>query len=169
MNQAVTLSEQKYGEFQYWGNSFTGYDNESIEAWYNKYFRPYVKTLKTDKKNGSLVVYLADGSKFKIFNHYVAGTDPNANVSSIHLYFYPYANSNTSISGKDYFSFYINYNTNKKWAAIEPYKYGWDGTKEKLINGTYGCRLNNPNVRHYCTALIQYNNWKIPEDYPYKF
>ncbi len=168
MNQAVTLSEQKYGEFQYWGNSFAGYNCKYMEEWYNKYFRPYVKTLKTECVDGVLYVYLADGSKFKIFNYSASGTDPNTNVSAIHLYFYPYANRKTSILGKDCFTFYINYYTNKKWAAIEPYKYDWDGTREHLINGTYGCRLNK-GFPHYCTALIQYSNWKIPEDYPYKF
>ena len=169
MNQAVTLSEQKNGEYQYWGNSFTAYDSKSMEEGYNKYFRPYVKTLKTERGDGVLYVYWADGSKFKIFNHYAPSTDPNTNVSSIHLYFYPYANRKTSILGKDCFTFFINYNTNKKWAPIEPYKFSWDGTREHLINGYYGCRLNNPKTHHYCTALIQYNNWKIPEDYPYKF
>lgn len=169
MNQAVKMSELTNGEFKYWGSSFQGYDNDSIEAWYNNYFRPYVKTLKTEKEGGILYVYLADGSKFRVFNHRSATTDPNLSVSSIHLYFYPNANNRTNIHGKDYFTFFINSSTNSKWAPFEPYKFGWDGTRDKLINGTYGCRLNNTDAKHYCTALIQYNNWKVPDDYPYKF
>ena len=169
MNEAVKMSELTNGEFKYWGSSFQGYDNDSIEAWYNKYFRPYVKTLKTDKEGGILYVYLADGSKFRVFNHVTAGAEPGVSVNSIHLYFYPNANTKTDIMGKDLFTFFINSGVNQKWAPFEPYKFSWNGTRDNLINGTYGCRLNNTNAKHYCTALIQYNNWKVPKDYPYKF
>lgn len=50
----------------------------------------------------------------------------------------------------------------------EPYKYAWDGNKDSLYaNSSYGCSKTNHN-NHYCTAVIQMNNWKIPNDYPYK-
>ena len=38
---------------------------------------------------------------------------------------------------------------------------------ELLNDSTYGCK--NSNYKVYCTALIQENGWKIPEDYPFKF
>ena len=56
--------------------------------------------------------------------------------------------------------------------SFEPYKYGWDGTKDGLYNGITlnsvfvgGCNKNNVG---FCTALIQYNGWKIPDDYPFR-
>lgn len=168
MNQAVKMSELTNGEFKYWENSFAGYDYDSIEAWYNKYFRPYIKTLKTEKESGILVVYLADGSKFRIFNFKPSSSETTI-ANAIHLYYYPYSNSKTDIAGKDFFTFYINDGTNKKWAVVEPYKFGWDGKRNTLFNGTYGCRINNTNAKHYCTAIIQYNGWKVPKDYPFKF
>lgn len=49
---------------------------------------------------------------------------------------------------------------------MEPYKAGWNGDINKLYEGsTFSCKTGN---RHYCTAIIQDNGWKIPDDYPYK-
>ena len=42
-------------------------------------------------------------------------------------------------------------------------------TREELLNNSeYGCNKSSP-YKVYCTALIQENNWEIPEDYPFKF
>lgn len=46
--------------------------------------------------------------------------------------------------------------------GFEPYKYYWNGSRESL---EYNCKNSHP---EYCTALIQINGWKIPDDYPYK-
>ena len=55
------------------------------------------------------------------------------------------------------------YHVNK---GVEPYKYNWDGTANNLYNDhLHGCKTGNG---AFCTALIQYNGWKIPKDYPYK-
>lgn len=52
--------------------------------------------------------------------------------------------------------------------GMEPYKYHWDGTEDNLLtDGNYGCNSSNTNAA-YCTALIQMNGWKIPDDYPFK-
>ena len=171
MNQAVKLSEAKYGEFQYWDNSFTGYDSASMEAWWDKYFRPHVKTLKIDESSGrSITVYLADGTKLRILNHYTDGSDPSASVSAIHLFFYLNASNKSNIMGKDCFTFFINVKTNKKWAAVEPYKFGWNGKRNDLINNaSYGCSASSSANAYYCAALIQMNNWEIPDGYPFKF
>ena len=171
MNQAVKLSEAKYGEFQYWDNSFTGYDSASMEAWWDKYFRPHIKTLKIDESSGrSMTVYLADGTKLQILNHYTEASDPSASVSAIHLFFYLNASKKSNIMGKDRFTFFINVKTNKKWAAVEPYKFGWNGTRNDLINNAAnGCSASSSANGYYCTALIQMNNWEIPDDYPFKF
>ncbi len=171
MNQAVKMSELKHGEFMYWGSDIPTYDNDAIESWYNTYFRPYVKTTKIEAKGGVLSVYLADGSKFKLFNHILNCPEGQVcSANALHLYFYPNGNSRTDIHGKDYFTFFMNAGANKKWAPVEPYKFLWDGTPEQLYSsGIYACKRNNTEVRHYCTAIIQYNGWKIPDDYPFKF
>jgi len=56
--------------------------------------------------------------------------------------------------------------------GVEPYKWCWDGTREQLLEGNPGwdfaCRTDARDPA-LCTALIQLNNWKIPDDYPFKF
>lgn len=57
--------------------------------------------------------------------------------------------------------------------GIEPYTWNWDGTVADLYTGhgyssTYGCNKQGT-IRFYCTKLIQLNNWKIPDNYPFKF
>ena len=42
----------------------------------------------------------------------------------------------------------------------------WDGTRESLFKGEYGCKKDTNRTRPYCTKLIQMNGWKIPKDYP---
>ena len=170
MNQAVELSEAQYGEFKYWDNSFPGNNLDEMQNWWDKYFAPHIKTMKTERVNNRLYVYLADGTKLYIFNFVSSNADSTVPTSAIHLAFFPFANPKEEILGKTMFSFFINSDINKKWAMVEPYKYGWDGTMDGLINGTYGCRNSDtPINRYYCTALIQMNNWEIPDNYPFKF
>ena len=47
--------------------------------------------------------------------------------------------------------------------GFEPYKYTWNGTLSHLESD---CK--NGQWHLFCAALIQYNNWKIPKDYPFK-
>ena len=70
------------------------------------------------------------------------------------------------------FEFYPN-NSNPDWKylyrkGLEPFLYQWDGDVEKLKTGAlYSCNnLNRSGA--YCTALIAYNGWKIPKDFPVK-
>ena len=80
--------------------------------------------------------------------------------------------------GKNYFSFRFNpvlvagqdkdKNKYSVKSTFEPYAWNWDGTREGLLNPSNvmacGGRYNN-----YCGKLIQYEGWKIPDDYPFKF
>ena len=101
-----------------------------------------------------------------VFNYYY-GTATTS--TSTHIYFYPKSNNSTDIMGKDFFTFFMRSDTNRKTAAVEPYKFSWDGTEEDLRNGKYGCNAENTHYKHYCTALIQYYGWKIPDTYLYRF
>ena len=57
-----------------------------------------------------------------------------------------------------------SYHENK---GFEPSKYLWDGTEALLYSGCEGSLGDS--VKHsLCTALIQYNGWKIPKDYPHR-
>ena len=69
--------------------------------------------------------------------------------------------------------------------GVEPYRYvscqketGSDGNVQEVCNGVsrdellnnseFGCN-KSAKSHAYCTALIQENGWKIPDDYPFKF
>ena len=54
--------------------------------------------------------------------------------------------------------------------GLEPWKWAWDGNPQSLYddkspNGQ-GCKTNENGA--FCTALIQYNDWQFPKDYPRK-
>ncbi len=177
MNQAARQAEVDYGEFQYWDRETLRDDTDGMINFWNTYFAPYVKTLKVEKEKSNynhIWVYLADGTKMNMFNYFDSSNPAQTTSTSTHIYFYPRTNNKsnyqTDINGKDYFTFYMSAATNKNRSIVEPYKFGWDGTENGLTSGTYGCRKDNVNHgRHYCTALIQYNGWKIPKDYPFSF
>ena len=60
--------------------------------------------------------------------------------------------------------------------GVEPDLVGWDGKYETFFNKTSGrgCKdlataNNSRSSNEYCTAIIWYNGWKVPDDYPLKF
>lgn len=183
MSQANAMATADYGDITEWGNFETIKEtdengvNQPIAntEFFNKYFAPYIKTLKTEvSAGGKIVVYFPDGSL--------------ASFSGSGIVFYPEAKDFKALyfdetkgeykgdlktSGIKYFSFFFGptkpnkYHHNK---GVEPYKMSWDGKRETLFTNTeIGCQENVSNIRAYCTALIQLNGWKIPKDYPFKF
>ena len=173
MNQAIVRAEADYGDKKTWYENFGGGGGSdadknaavanSVEQWFNKYFKPYLKITKTEKwSNGFFVVYFLDGSALAISSY-----------SSGDWTFYPgnpqkciekYNRWNTGEgAGVCFFLFSYNPNYNK---GVEPYKTHWDGDEAHLLSGhSYSC---NTNHRGYCTALIQANGWRIPDNYPWK-
>jgi len=165
INQAVELAESEYGDKKDW---FTNYTTpEEVQEWFMKYLGKNLKILKTTyDTNNRFTVYFTDGSGLKLFNE---GTTRD-------WVFYPskpdkcdekygMINSvNRGGLGICAFAFIyapavdMKYHYNK---GFEPWKYAWSGDRTDLLSG---CKGNG----NYCTALIQMNNWKIPEDYPRK-
>lgn len=179
MNQAFEMSEVENGEAKYW--EYPSATLSNLE-WYNKYLKKYIKSVNVTETGintqGSIrpiAIYFADGS---------------AVIYGVTWLFYPEAKklknktygdddstiyANVDDSGRDWFTFSqysqppVNENYSKRFG---PYIIGWDGTIESLKNHpSLGCRksVSGTTERAYCAALIQYNGWKIPEDYPIKF
>jgi len=166
MNNAIRLSEIDQGNKKNWhltnSSNFCAdgaYTELCLSNFFNSYIKPYIKYTNAEYKYNGYIVYLIDGSAFKMG---YGGHD---------YYFYPVAQNvqkDNAVIGKDLFIFafypnsvdisgfwvpYVNKN------GIEPYVFNeWDGTKEWLYE--------NPNSY---TKIIQLNNWKIPDDYPLKF
>lgn len=170
MNQAILMAEKDYGDKKIWYQDLQGVDldedgkpiagSSEQEKWFKKYIAPYIKITETKiNSSGIFEVYFADGSLLKL---------PQQNTRD-----WSYYTSEKCISGQIaarcqfHFEFVPN-NTDAGWKhhynkGLEPWKYNWDGKEESLKEGCYsGEKL------YYCTAYIQLNGWKIPDDYPYK-
>ncbi|HIS36915.1 TPA: hypothetical protein IAC10_09865 [Candidatus Scatousia excrementigallinarum] len=181
INQAILMAEKDYGDKKDWydislsgseidsdGNIVAGTSNQ--EKWFNKYLAPYMKVVKTKslRDDGRFIVYFADGSALS----------SSRGDHMQDLIFYPgdpdrclKKYSRFGALGKCAFMFFYSPNCNSYNCAYhynkgpEPYKYAWDGNIKSLYKGLYSCGNSNS---HYCTAIIQLNGWKIPDDYPYK-
>ena len=180
INQAIKMAEVDYGDKKYWwedvkgatidkdGNPVPGSSDQ--ERWFKKYLAPYMKILKTETlSDGAFIVYFPDGSALRSrpyttrdWYFYTGNPDKCITLSD-------------SGSGICRFAFFYNpngtentYNSNK---SFEPWKYAWTGKVEDLKRACYtGASLNDSSIggKVYCSTLIQSNNWKIPDDYPYK-
>ena len=183
INNAIKLAEYDYDDRTGWDELGSGFIKDEngddtatpkAEAWVNKYLVPYIKgDTKMTNKNGCIELYFQDGSMVAI--------------NGAGWLFYPNAQRYKQIkdgsidqgeAGKDFFIFFFSPNCyeDKKDNAckyigdgVEPYKWNWDGTREGLFDGWYGCREAQSGGAHaYCTELIKQNNWKFPSDYPIK-
>ena len=182
MNQAIIRAEADYGDKKYWFEDLSAIDEDGninsskIEEWFNKYFTPYIKIIKIEQNaDGTFIVYFPDGSALELV----------VNTTTRNWDFYPgniqkckqKEKNNEKVTGICRFTFLFNpaiksnsgpsswtYHLNK---GIEPFKTDWDGDIRKLYDhGQFGC--NAAAGRYYCTAIIQMNGWKIPNDYPFK-
>lgn len=186
-NQAIQQSVAENGDTSTWDYWFNGeYDNEKNETpedysgvlneKFDRYIAPYMKivdkkVVNSPKLYKMQLYYLADGSAFGyplIHNREIYFYPKNAircieNIKTIE--------DNGAICHFA-FEFYPN-NTNPDWKylyrkGLEPFLYQWDGDVEKLKTGAlYSCNNLNKSGA-YCTALIAYNGWKIPKDFPVK-
>ena len=176
INQAITMSERDNGDKLYWTPS------DSDDLW-NLYLKKYIKYVKEEDYyygRPRKVVYFADGSVVVVDVYYSTNADGSVNEKTTggHFLFFPFAKdfkptlSETEFANlysKKLFSFGFWPNTEGDiWKqhynkGVEPYKVRWDGDADKLKEKCYdGTELQ------WCTAVIQYNNWEIPKDYPYR-
>lgn len=182
MNQAINLNIAEHGDYKNWvkdcgGSNAPTCSSEEVRDWYNEYLGKHIKSTKVkiasvkaptvDVLREGVLIYFADGSILFINNY----------IYDMYFYTDKKAISRNEL-GKSRFSFNFNpnnitqtgntYNTTNSIKGFEPYSTSWDGTRENLINHTsYGCSTTNSKV--YCAKLIQYEGWKIPDDYPIKF
>ena len=186
MNQAIKLSEIENGPVSTWDSIYLMWEHDGEEQvapdenvtgvkstsyeWFNKYLSPYIKNVRVEKddhdRDGTTRVYFADGSMVL--------------VGRMSWTFYPEAKdfqtieyNDNSITDRDRtgggvtnFSFRF---TPGKTTSMQTYDELWDGTIDSLkYHQNYGCYNEDTTYdRAYCAKLIQSNNWKIPDDYPW--
>lgn len=185
INQALKFAENDYGSMSTWDelgsglvedeNGNTTTDSNAM-PWIEKYLLPYIKAdvkKVVTNSTGCVQIYFPDGSLVAI-----AGSG---------WFFFPKAsdykeielgngqNTIASEQGTKSFGFYFSNgecdNAACKYVpkGVAPYKYGWNGTRQTLLNNaTIGCRKDATRTPAYCTALIEMNNWKFPSDYPFR-
>ena len=182
VNQAIKRAELDYGEYESW--EFTSNASNVFE----QYFIPYLNINKVEPyKNvygpcAGRRMYLADGSL-------LIGRACNFFGYWIDFCYYPKAknwiskDTNTGCINADFgkSSFSFLFSTNLKnmpgmkaiiGSQFMPYV-GSDVkeaiTAETLTNPkyVYACNKESSTPRQ-CTALIMLNNWKIPDDYPFR-
>ncbi len=188
ISNAIKLSEVDNGQHDTWGLT-----SEALppEDYYNEYFDKYIKTLKKEHMNDDkdyLVLYFNDGSLALVKNDGKGLTwefYPNAKDFDISqgidmtrrgISSFPFTFSPQFMSGN-----YSDNNYNNSY-GFRPYKYSkcekdTEGklvcpelSREELMNNKYyGCNKTSEFGGVYCTEIIYQNNWKIPDDYPFKF
>ncbi len=170
INQAIEKSEIDNGDKRFWTVTNGSY---SSQEFFDKYLKDYIQYSKTKNFLKFTFVYLNDGTAF----YFVIGENWKDTNSGDFIFCLDaktcgeQCNGNgTTTNGKDTFSFRyfpndcdsIHENLCNK--GIEPY-YKWEGFEQTYDNLKNACYNNNK--QQYCTALIQLNNWKIPNDYPW--
>ncbi len=181
INQAVKLAEVQYGDKKIWFEDLLGADldengipvegTSESEKWFNKYLAPHLKIIKQETLyDGSFIVYFPDGSALRSRSHTTRdwlfipsnakkciktyGTGTGFGICQFMFNFNPNNNTNA-----------WRYHYNK---GFEPFKASWNGSEEHLMEGCKGKVSVSTHQGVYCTALIQNNGWKIPDDYPLK-
>ena len=159
MSQAVILAEAEQGGTSpsNWDAFSSAYNINEMEAWFNKYLKNNLNVLTSVKKGNYLYVGLNDGSGFVMFNHYTT-------VNDIHVYFcLDYKRCSLKPDGRNIFTFRF---INDKFST---YGEGTTLSVEQLMNPSLHCSCSKAQeYPHYCSTLLQKNNWEFPADYPFK-
>ncbi len=174
VNQAIRLSEAEYGDKKEWFGGKEVYDGEDKaverDEWFQKYIGKHMKIVKKEIglpamvgwSSGGNLYYLANGSAFG----FMQGTIRDWVFFPGNPYKCLNKNSNPTRSCMFWFN-YCPACKNEGWdylynKSVEPWKFQWDGTEEYLKTHCAGYGGT------FCAALIQYNGWSIPKDYPAK-
>ena len=174
ISQAIVRAEADLGMKVYEWDSVTMNSNNPGQAhnetlvYYNKYLAPYIKTLKVekgvyDKENNidnKTKVYFPDSSSMEISSGYCINLlydingdkKPNELGRDRFVFFIATAHSWQS-EGREQ-ELYKNHSFNAGYLPLY-------NTKEKALEA---CKRGG----QYCSAYLMYNNFEIPEEYPYK-
>ena len=169
VNDAFRRAHADYdGTFDDWIVKDKTYSYDENKTFLETYLLPYVKYTKVEK-------YIAKSSGqtyacVSMVNGTIICLSIDGNGGDI--MFYPNGNLNVKVKTREWFGFQMvkkKIQGSKKYNSIEfiePYVLDWNGNRESLKTGTWGCYKGCENCS-YCTKLIQINGWKIPDDYPW--
>lgn len=167
INQALQLSQLENGEISTWSRDDNIYDDEGefspeenfneMTRYWNKYFSPYIKTLKVTKSGNNAMIYLQDGSTINAWNGGCVSFTYDLN-----------GDKKPNSLGKDQYFFHIC----NKPAEQERY------LGKNVIFGPAGLidLKNRQEALQRCISvpsdcgvlLIKYDNFEFKDDYPHK-
>ena len=185
MLQAILLSENDNGPYEYWNKEAMatsdeseagdGYDtekgSEQASRFFNTYFAPYIKYLrleKTDKCSTGLRIIFNDGSHACLKNGgcidfiFDVNGDRKPNKNGYDIFYYVFCPAKNSASS------HIMYKTKRQFIP-----YYSNATEENWNNRDYllntckskGSEIGNSGA---CARLIEFDGWEIKDDYPFK-
>ena len=163
MNQAIKLAEVDNGEPSMWMPQRENDSNADFGKWYNTYLDKHIKSLSKNYYGYYYHVAFADGSGFAAYIPALSQLTGKASAYIFYCIDYKYCSINNSYDGKHTFLFAIC--SDGRFAAS-----GCDITTDNYYTRDVllsGCASQEPHLRHYCTALIQYDGWQISKDYPW--
>lgn len=168
INQAMRMSIAEHDDLVFDNVTAENMGNRGqiLKEWYDENLMKYLKAEYSKDyspdKSAYVKVELLDGSGFV---SYISNAG-----SGIHFFYCIDANDKSckpeSYDGRNTFLFY--YYPEKK--AVLPHGYtntNLNTLKYSTNPNSTGCYVQSFSYRHYCTALIFQNGWKIPGDYPW--
>lgn len=161
MSQALQRAEVDKGAMSDWTYDSTDNDTDISVQFFNNYIKDYIKysdiklcatTITGDDFYNNQCIYLANGSVF-----WIRSVPAHKGVD---IGFY--TDEKKRSTSANHLLFMIR---NGKFST---YSAGWNGTREGLFSGDYGCNDSGNTILAYCAKLIEYDGWKISKDYPWK-
>lgn len=161
MQQAARMRTKDVinGDFQEFNTTeIAKYNPDDMEKFFNRYWKPYVKTVSTKKLTKGLAVELANGSGAYFYRTYA---NPNATSCGANSYMvfcthYKYCEAfdeKMEYNTRNIFAFW-NGGTVPREYIYMPY------TREEVLAR---CKTNP----YYCASLIEMDGWTIKKDYPW--
>lgn len=168
--QAIMQSYNEYTEVGGTDILIAASNPDQMLAWYDRYLKPYLKTLSVEKTNVGIEVAFADGSGMLI-----AKGGCEAGTTCTHILYcidLKYCNNDEiknnarldSLGDRRHrFLFY----TDTKMVPGSVYEYGEDGVDTIAdYDRDEAMRLCKSHSRN-CTRLLQMDNWEFKDDYPW--
>ena len=152
MRQLTLSAEEEFGPVSEWDTSLP------YREFITTYFAPFMKfTFDEGASSSGRAVILHDGSSMTIAKGRCMDITFDTNGKSL-----------PNNMGYDKFNFLLCDKSISEWCAEEGFcTYRKSDVKKRNNRQEYLslCKNTSPS---YCSALIEYDNWKIESDYPYK-
>lgn len=157
INNTINRSIVDNGDVNTWFPERKANTYEENVNFLKTYILPYIKYDRYEKssKNNYVYIYLTYGGLINF------GTDKNGTD------FGYYINGKPEHNPRNTFIFGLNKKNMPNTTFVEPYSHSWDGQYQSLkTNKTFGCKKGCETCA-YCTKMLQLNDWKFPNDYPW--